>query len=243
MIIQRRDMGRALLGARPFHAVLLCGTARDFEQGKSHDEDVEMFLRLAEPPGHDAWDSTAKLKATYKRGYKKAITTFEGRVREALRQLVLPQPSDGRRAPDRLRRRFPLGAPSDVAPSRGASAFQFRDLTGALSNGVRWDFQGIIAPVADAHDGWEATIELLRVSDDGRAQRDEAIEIEDIHVTTEDVVYELEDGRIHLTAAAHIDEVEFIGWTERITEYVDTSYPIAGEIELRVSGSLREIKS
>lgn len=237
MVIKYWDQRRLSLGARSFHAMLVCGEARDFAEGSAHDRAVEQFLRFAEPPGHDYWDSTAKLKDHYKQGYKKALDQLKARVREVIRELVVPSPAEGRRGPDRLRRRFPIGKPSDVTSGRGKSPFHFRHVTGRFSV-ARWDFEGCIEPVTAKHDGWTATIELLRVREDGRALTDTPVAIESLDIQTPGATCEIRDGKGIITAQPSVGSVEFIGWSGRMSRHFDTRLLDLGEIELRVIGEL-----
>src|SRR5262249_30697877 len=74
MVVQFKSLAGTCLGARPFHALLLCGRAPEFvapEVARSNpqaDQAAEMFLRTAEPPSHNQWTATPDLKALYARG-------------------------------------------------------------------------------------------------------------------------------------------------------------------------------
>jgi hypothetical protein len=109
MVIRYKDHSSLATSARPFHAIAACGTARNPGAPTPADDAVERFLRAAEPPGHDRWESTATLKAEYERGYAKALEQFDKQVSAALKAIVVAQPKHGQRGPERLRRRFPIG--------------------------------------------------------------------------------------------------------------------------------------
>ena len=143
MVIRYWDRRSLAAGARPFHAVLACGEARDPERPTPQDEDVERFLRAAEPPGHDDWMTTASLKAEYKQGYAKALEQLKRRVSEELKALVVPRPRQGAVGPDRLRKRFPIGRQG--SPGSAPSLFHFSKLT-ARFDGARWQFAGVVQP-------------------------------------------------------------------------------------------------
>jgi hypothetical protein len=163
MVVRYQDRRALALSARPFHAVLACGEARDPDQVLPSDHAIERFLRAAEPPGHDEWDTTAALKADYQRGYAKALEVLRKRVDEALKAIVMTRPRQGRQGPDRLRRRFPLGQRGGAGG--GPSAFHFSGLT-ARFDGARWSFGGEIRPaIAAAH--WECQVRLVAVGEDG----------------------------------------------------------------------------
>lgn len=163
MIISYGDKRRLALGARPFHAVVACGEARDPEAPTEADRAVERFLRAAEPPGHDSWDTTAALKADYKRGYAKALELLRRGVDDALKEIVVAQPKRGRQGPDRLRKMFPLGAQG--GRGSGRSAFHVRNLS-AWVEGGRWRFRGEIRPAIEVAQ-WECELRLAESGEDG----------------------------------------------------------------------------
>ncbi len=187
MIIWYADKRRLALGARPFHAVVACGDARAPEAPVEIDVAVERFLRAAEPPGHDTWESTAALKGDYKRGYAKALEQLRHRVDEALKEIVVAQPRRGRQGPERLRRMFPLG--SKGGGGRGTSAFHVRDLVARFADG-RWHFQGEVRPALEL-DQWECALRLSESGEDGAELS--AVAIEQLETRTGAEVY-LVDG-------------------------------------------------
>lgn len=173
MVVWYGDKRRLALGARPFHAVVACGEARAPEAPTTEaDRAIERFLRAAEPPGHDTWESTAALKADYKRGYAKALELMQQRVDDALRQIVVAQPRRGRQGPDRLRKMFPLGKRGGTGG--GPAAFQVRRM-GAWLEGGRWRFRGEIFPSSTAA-AWECTLRLTVSGEDGSDVEPIAIE-------------------------------------------------------------------
>ncbi|MBI2378777.1 MAG: hypothetical protein HYV07_32580 [Deltaproteobacteria bacterium] len=162
MVVRYVDKRNLAISQRPFHAVLIAGTAR----GTSEDDlRVERFLRAAEPPGHDEWISTPKLKELYKPGYNKALEALWSRVNEALREIVVRRPRQGARGPDALRRRFPIGG-RDSGAAGSVSAFRFLELSACFADG-RWIFEGQIEPVIEG-DRFEAEISLSEVGEDGQ---------------------------------------------------------------------------
>lgn len=168
MVVKYWNRRNIALGARPFYAVLACGAARHPEEPSQQDLAIERFLRAAEPPGHDEWQTTAALKAEYKRGYKKALDQLKARVNEALRELVVPSPKQGTTGPDLLRKRFPIGRKGGKGSE--ASAFHFSGLTAQFRE-RRWHFEGTVAP-SIAADAWSCIIKLVELGEDGRAAAD-----------------------------------------------------------------------
>ena len=206
MVIRYLDRRSLALSARPFHAVLACGEARDPEHPLASDHAIERFLRAAEPPGHDEWDATAVLKEEYQRGYGKALETMRRRVDEAVKALVVARPRQGRQGPDRLRRRFPLGQRG--TPGGSASAFRFTGLDARFEAG-RWWFTGEIRP-AIAADRWACQVRLIAVGEDGNEVR--GIPIATMQIS-KDAQFALVDGRANIltTAPALRFEGESVG--------------------------------
>ncbi len=200
MVVRYTDRRSLALGARPFHAVVACGDARHPEAPNDEDRALERFLRAAEPPGHDAWDSTPSLKAEYKPGYAKALELLRRRVDEELKAIVVAQPRQGKQGPDRLRKRFPLGQRGGGGSA--PSAFKFRDVSAHLEAG-RWRFTAKIRP-AIAAARWTCSLRIAEVGEDGSKVRDLAIEHLDVSSGTPVIV----DGVASVTAETPALEVK-----------------------------------
>ena len=201
MVVKYLDRRGLSIAARPFHAVVACGNARVPENPLASDIAVERFLRAAEPPGHDKWETSAALKAEYERGYAKAIDLLNKRIDDALKALVIEQPRNGQQGPDRLRRRFPLGQKGGGGGS--PSAFRFSRVSAHYERG-RWSFRGEVRP-AIAMDAWECEIRLAEIGEDGG-------EVANVEIGTLDVSeasVELLDGRAVIKTAAPM--IEFAG--------------------------------
>lgn len=220
----RRALGAA---ARPFYAVLRCGLARG---DSPEDEQVEAFLRDAEPPGHDAWQSTPKLKAHYRRGYAKALGQLEQGVTDALRARLTPSPSQGARGPERLGRRFPLG--KHGARRAEPSAFHFRELE-ARFDGARWRFSGEVRPTISGVP-WEARFRLEEIDADGEPLG--VLPIAELKVD-EDAEAALDAGVAALVAPAHREEVAFTGMSAEVPD-PDEASALRFEIVGRIGGDL-----
>ena len=96
MVVQLKSLAGTCLGARPFHALLLCGLRPEFvapdvaRSNPQADQAAEMFLRTAEPPSHNQWAATPDLKAVYARGCMARLKAFLDAAAEAVRELVKP---------------------------------------------------------------------------------------------------------------------------------------------------------
>lgn len=171
MVVRYWDRSSLTIGMRPFHAIVVCGLARNPRHPTAEDEQLERFLRAAEPPGHDDWLATARLKQTYQRGYAKALKTLKDRVSAELRKLLVSQPTQGERGPERLQRRFPIGSrggrPTEPSP------FRFSGLSAQFADGC-WQVRGQIEPV-ERGTPWHARLTLAELGDDGRPSEPVAI--------------------------------------------------------------------
>lgn len=89
MVISTPKVGALPIGARSFHAIVLAGEAAGDD---APDRAADRFLRAAEPPAHNKWIGTSEITASYARGGKAAIETFDTEVKKTIRE-VIRQPS------------------------------------------------------------------------------------------------------------------------------------------------------
>ena len=138
MVVQLKSMQGVCLGARPFHALLLCGKAPEFVGGESRpslqaDNAAEQFLRTAEPPSHNQWTATPDLKAVYARGCKTKLDQFLKAAIEAVRELVKPVPKDTGDGPQSIKELFRIGA--DPVPNERPRVVE---QAGSVDSTGRW---------------------------------------------------------------------------------------------------------
>jgi hypothetical protein len=233
MVVQYKSFGRLSLSARPFHAVLLTGLARDPGAPTDSDRALEAFLRAAEPPEHDQWTTTVRLKEEYQRGYRKALDDLFEAVRRALRDAVSERISTGTVGPDLLARKFPIG-PREGG-GRSKVPFHFRNLSGALNADGAWSFSGEVWADLERPHAWEVVIDLRFGAEDARQDgtgliRDFAIDALGKRAGIEWRVY---DGRAIVRLPPTVDRFRFTGESD------PTRHPIAAELaiaELTVDG-------
>ncbi|MEV0290992.1 hypothetical protein AB0H36_43265 [Kribbella sp. NPDC050820] len=113
MVVKTIDLSRGSLGAQPFQVVLLAGLAAG---GDEVDARAEVFLRAAEPPSHDDWEYTQRLRRQYAPGAKKALSDFELAIRREVRRLLQIESEQAPDGPRDLSQRFKFGDP--VPPER-----------------------------------------------------------------------------------------------------------------------------
>jgi len=227
MVVRYWDRSALALGMRPFHAVLACGLARNPLAPSEGDQRIERFLRAAEPPGHDDWESTPALKQQYKRGYARALSRIKDQVSEALRALLIARPSIGSRGPDRLQRRFPIGARG----GRGGepSAFHFTRLS-ARFEAMRWHFSGAIRPEQRGQ-AWRAELSLHELGESGDPQ--ERVPIERLELDGLRARVQLEAGSARLEVPGELEELAFSGYSVERAASEES-----GELGLEISSTL-----
>ncbi|MCC7537323.1 MAG: hypothetical protein IT379_13965 [Deltaproteobacteria bacterium] len=221
MVVRYWDKS-SLATARPFHAVLACGEARDPEHSSEADRALDRFLRDAEPPGHDDWISTPALKEGWKRGYAKALELLRDRVAVELRDALSPRSSLGSRGPEQLARRFPIG--SGGGRGGGASAFRFSGLRAVVADSA-WRFSGALRTTHPERP-WRAEVRLSEVGDDGSELA--SLGVAAASIGTLGVSGIVSDGVLTLHAPAGVDEATFSGTSEPIGDELD------GRCELRM---------
>jgi hypothetical protein len=227
MVVKYWDRSALSAQGSPFHAVLACGEARDPESVTDADRLVEAFLRDAEPPGHDEWESTPGLKDAWERGYAKALQQLTDRVTQALRDLLNPAVTYGTRGPELLQKRFPFGPKG--TPGSAPSAFHFSDLRAQLS-GDTWQFTGELSPTK-GKGRWEALIRLRELGEDGSAVRD--IPIARLATTGTEAQVTVGEGQAHVSVSGGTDVLGFSGESEALLEPPEEM----GLLSLEVTGS------
>lgn len=210
MVVRYWRKSRLAIGAKTFHAIVLAGKAHPPEmRDEKKDAATEEFLRNAEPPGHNKWQSTKALKRVYKRGYGTALDTLHDNVREELKDLVVPTPSAGERGPDKLRRRFPMPAvrkPDGPNPPP-SHLFRFEKVK-AEFNGESWEFKGRVAP-KERERPWRLTVALWAVSEEG--ERLHKVEVGTLSPNLPPEALRIEDGEGVVELSAETESIIFQG--------------------------------
>jgi hypothetical protein len=115
MVTRYQNKGNAVVGGRPFHAILLAGTML----GRTPEQiAAEEFLRLAEPPAHDKWAYNTDVAEIYARGSKRVLDDFFDRVVEQLQRVLRPIALTQDQGPAIINRLFLLRSMKPPAPRR-----------------------------------------------------------------------------------------------------------------------------
>lgn len=214
-----------------FHAILACGEGRNPEHPTPGDQRAEAFLRKCEPPGHDEWSPTPRLRDDYVKGGGVSLTQLFDAARKAIRELLLAPTDDAQRGPELLQRRFPLGSVGDPTRTANASPFNFRGLTAEFNDG-RWQFRGTVEPAQSGH-AWTASITLKMLGEDGKDAGHLAIT--DFALgNSKGIKHErTPDGAVRLSASRGVEEVVFEGHSEALPgldQLCELGLEIVGEL-------------
>ena len=162
MVTEYLNLKGLSLSARPFHAVLICGDARNEEE--ENDVKLEEFLTYAEPPEHTKWESNERLKKYYKQGYRKALIDLHNDVKIRIKEFVSEIISTGKHGPKLLMQKFPLGVGEGGGGKK--SKFYFQNIKAELENNF-WRFSGEIITSKTVTNAWNAEIDLQFMDEEG----------------------------------------------------------------------------
>lgn len=149
MVIQEPRVGALPVGARSFHAILLAGEAVGQD---SADRAADRFLRAAEPPAHNKWTGTPEITASYARGGRAAIDSFEAEVKRVIREIIKQPSRDLSDGPESLKELLRM-----VPPKHDGKRPRVRGVKGHEVNGdgawVITDATLVVPPRTDGR-GW-----------------------------------------------------------------------------------------
>ena len=115
MVVRYQKRSNVVVGARPFHAILAAGLL----VGETLEQQAgEQFLRVAEPPAHDRWESNQDLQEKFARGGGAALKELQQRIAEELQKLLRSVSSSDSTGPDAVKRLLQLRVPRPVAGDR-----------------------------------------------------------------------------------------------------------------------------
>jgi hypothetical protein len=240
MVVKYYDQRRIAFGDRNFHGVLACGGARTDRVATASDREIDRFLRFAEPPEHDEWESTENLREQYQRGFRTAIDEMFDTLRDGLRHLVARTRGGSDALSDRVLKRFPIHGNGGRRRSTAPTSSIFDMETSSRFETDRWQFSGRIVPVEEEFEGWTAGVSLTGVGEDGSRYND--VPIASIQVEHDSVTTNIEDGVAHIVAGPTATAVTFEGESERIG-HGDFVVGQVGETEIEIRAELETAES
>jgi hypothetical protein len=238
MVVKYYDQSRIAYADRDFYGVLAAGEARAAASPTEGDLELDRFLRFAEPPEHDEWESTENLRDHYQRGFRTALDEMFGTLRDGLRHLIAKSDSDSTLS-DNVLSRFPIhggGSPRGIV-SPDEPAFEID--SSSRFDGHQWRFSGRIATTYEEFEGWTAEVSLTGVGEDG--SRYDEIPVENISTDVSSVRTVVEDGVARLIADRSADTVEFEGRARPSSSDVPAEGKI-GETQLEIRAELETVE-
>lgn len=236
MIVKYYDQSRVAFGDRNFHGVLACGEARVDGATTDSDREIDRFLRFAEPPEHDDWESTENLREQYQRGFRTALEEMFGTLRNGLRHSIARNDGGGDQLSREVLGRFPIHDERIRRRSISQPAPAFEIDTTSGFNDDRWQFGGEIEVLEDEFKGWSAEISMRGVGEDGATY--ERLAIESVDTSPNDVPIEYDEGTARLVVDDHVTNLEFQGVTHRVKQGRAHEVSV-GETQLEIQAELR----
>lgn len=214
MVVDYRTPSRKATVA-PFCGVLKAGNARGLS---SEDNALEEFLRDAEPPSHDQWKSTERIKEEYKRGARSRLDQLWKDLDEAVIELCGHEIQTDAAVPESLLRLFGKEQNQNgtgAKQKKKDETFQLSELNAFLEDGI-WHFSGRIARSSTQKTPWSFT---LRLRLDGETGDGENLSIDSLEVRGATSV-EVESGTAECLAQPRKKEVFFEGQTRPLDKSV-----------------------
>jgi len=158
MVIDYRTPSKKATVA-PFCGVLKAGNARG---SSSEDNALERFLRDAEPPSHDQWKATERIKEEYKRGAKSRLDQLWKDLDEAVIELCGHEIQTDVAAPESLLRLFSKEQNQNgkgTTQKKKDETFQLSELDAFLESGI-WYFSGKLIRSSSEKTPWRFSLRL-----------------------------------------------------------------------------------
>ncbi|AGB17588.1 hypothetical protein Halru_3022 [Halovivax ruber XH-70] len=235
MVVKYYDQSRVAYGDRNFFGVLAAGEARPEGKPSESDREIDRFLRFAEPPEHDEWESTENLREQYQRGFRMALDDVFGTLRDGLRHLISKGNNDDSLS-DNVLNRFPIHGSGSPRSTASPAEPVFEIDSSSHFDGDAWAISGRIEVLSEEFGVWSSDISLTGVGEDG--SRYEEIPLDHVEVEQSGVSVSFEEGRAHLVANGDVDEVSFSGRTHP-DEAADLVHGDVGETQLEILAELR----
>lgn len=233
MVVKYFDQNRVAFGDRNFFGVLACGEARTNRPTES-DEEVDRFLRFAEPPEHDEWESTENLRDEYQRGFRKAIDEMFDTLRDGLRHLVARSNYTDNTLSNKVRKRFPIHGGVSRRANVASPTRVFEIESSSSFRGDHWTFSGRVSP-EEEFAKWTAEVSLTGIGEDGTKQ--DEVPIETVTADSDDVTVHVEDGTARIVAGSDARDVEFSGRSYEVGSGAFFSGDV-GETQLEIKAEL-----
>lgn len=214
MVVNSFHLDKLSLTQRPFHAIVVCGEAR--VPVSTGDNQLDRFLRAAEPPSHNEWTVTKTLKELYRPGYKKLLDELNRKVKEEIKVHVNEKIPPGSEGPQLLKALFPLQTLGTARPVQ-PNPFRVSRMFAELVKG-RWVFSGIInvnPHYLKSKRKWSGLIDLRFCAEDGKDFSGGLINEISIDDNSESkgIEVSIKDGMAVIMADTTVERIGFSGST------------------------------
>ncbi len=215
MVVESYQLNQLSLTQRPFHAIVVCGEARTPITDSDHK--LDSFLRAAEPPSHNEWTVTKRLKETYRPGYKKLLDELTRKVKEGIRKHVSEKTPTGTEGPQLLKKLFPLQEIGSQQPTK-PKPFRVSNQSAELEKDG-WKFSGTVnvnPHYSKANKNWRGVIDLRFCAEDGQDSSGGFINKFNIDqkAISKGAAFTIEDGLGIITANSSVGRILFSGSTD-----------------------------
>lgn len=238
MVVKYYNRNRVVYGGRSFHGVVLAGKARTWtdDEPTTADEDIDDYLKAAEPPRHNDWEYTKKLKSNYESGSGSTVKNLQRKlITDAIKDLVRQTREEGRLVAGRLANRLNIpdgkGDGGDGDGGEGGGGSQVFSGTSNIEFDAetdRWEFSGFAKIEADDWEAWEVEVELRMKDEENRPVGTVPIESGSFESETEGVWFDDSGDTVTVRGGSHVDNFSFSG--------TSASDPFRGETEVNVNG-------
>jgi len=227
---------RMSTGERTYNAVLLAGLANG---STAADEAVEAFLRAAEPPAHDDWEVTPRVRSEYKTGFQVAIKDLWTSIDQNVARLFEEQAVDNTPGPARLAKMFHVSSP-DGQPGGGGlkektPKFKPKNLN-AYFDGETWQFDGQVMRMGRENRPWSIRLGLWLAGETGQG---EALRIESLKADV-GVKGRADGVEWILQVPADVAQVTFSGKSILVTDITDTGTAQRTRLDIDIRPALGE---
>ena len=234
MVVKYLDQSRVAFGDRNFFGVLAAGRART-ESPTPTDNEIDRFLRFAEPPTHNEWESTENLREEYQRGFRMAIDDMFDTLRDGLRHLVAGGTRSESTLSNRVLKRFPIHDSVKNRPGASPPEVAFDITSSSAFKEDHWAFSGAILPVQEFTE-WTAEISLTGIGEDGSQQNE--VPIASVSTDSEAAEVYIEDGVARIVGGQAATDVTFSGESYAIGSG-DFFNGEVGETQLEIKAELK----
>jgi hypothetical protein len=238
MVVKYYNRNRIVYGGRAFHGVVLAGKARPWTDNEptGADEDIDDYLKTAEPPKHDDWEYTKKLKSTYGTESRSTIQGLQRNIiTDAIKDLVRQTREEGRLIAGRLANRLNVpdgrGEGQDGSGGDGGGGSQVLDGTSEISfdsSRDRWSFSGFARITVDDFEAWEAEITLQQLDEEGNVVG--TVPINQFDSSTDGVFVDDSGESVLVRGTANVDTCKFEGGS--------INDPPRGETQVNIKGNV-----